>query len=915
MIALIIILMYLIFAIPLIVKSARLKTRNPPFREIKKQFIFAIAGVAAVTIFLSLIDFQVNLLWFRSVFFLTPFLKRILYRFVFFVISFLFSYLIYYVAFYVPKRREELELGERIINGLKKYVPLVLALFTGISFSSNFMTVLFFLNRVESQIVDPVFKMPVSFYLFTYPFLSYLFSFLLAIFIVAFVVEEVVYLLYIRPNFSQSSSVNLHATNLLSTIAGLIFLVGACKIYVSVYSLLFEQSGAVFGIGYTDFYVRVPLFKILAAVFVIASIFLFIYAMIPRFTRRTPVIRVIIVGVIAVVLLYQLIPSAFQFLIVRPTELSREKRFLSYNIQGTREAYALDKFESTQVGDVTNITKEIVEREHTIIDNLRFWDWRALRDTYQQIQSIRLYYTFSDVDVDRYSVDGKLKEVMVGARELDTRLLPENSRTWVNIHLKYTHGYGLCMNTVNEFTTEGLPNLLIKDIPPVSSIPGLAVKQPEVYFGELTNNYVFVNTLTEEFDYPKGEENAYTTYRENRGVPMTPLNRLIFAISFNDPNIILSRYLTSDSRLLFIRNISQRMAKIAPYFEYGRDPYVVLGDDGKLYFMGDAYSYSSYYPYSERVSFYGRNINYLRNPVKYVVDAYTGDVSFYIIDPTDPIVSVLSRIFPEMFKQYSEMPEFLKSHLRYPDEYLQMQGYVYLNYHMSDPEVFYNKEDRWAIAQEKYYDSTQEVIPYFAIVKDKESGNYTFANIYSFTPYRKSNLVALVIAYCDKDNYGRVQVMRFPKDKLIFGPLQIEARVDQDSEISKVLTLWNQQGSEVIRGNLLVMPIDNSILYLEPVYLQANTAKFPQIKKVVLASQDKLVWGDTFEDAIKMLLGESVETPTTEDKTVAELISQAQDHFEKYKQYVSEGNYEQAGKELRQIEEIIKKIQEIETKP
>ncbi len=915
MIGLIIILMYLIFILPLIIRVARLKTRNPPFSKIRGALIFAILGVIIVTLFLSLIDFQVNFLWFKSVAYLSPFLKRLVYRFITFVVGFGFSYFIYTLAFYVPKRREELELGEKIVSVLKKYVPLTLAFFTGLSFSSSFLTILFFLNRVGSNVLDPIFKKPVTFYMFTYPFLSYIFSFLLAIFIVAFIVEEIVYMLYIRTNFPQSSLINLHATNLLSTIAGFIFLFTGLKIYISIYSLLFAQSGAVFGIGFTDLYVRVPMFKILAVIFLLASLFLFVYAIIPRFTRRTPVIKLIVVGVVAVVLLYQIVPALFQFLIVRPTELSREKQFLGYNIQGTREGYNLDSFSSIQVSDITPLTDETVQREQTIVENLRFWDWRALRDTYQQIQSIRLYYAFNDVDVDRYMIEGKYKEVMISARELDSRLLPENSKTWVNIHLKYTHGYGICMNTVNEFTPEGLPNLLIKDIPPISTIPGVVVSRPEIYFGELTNDYVFVNTLTEEFDYPKGEDNAYTTYQGDRGIPMNILNRLVFAIQFDDPNIILSRYLSSESRVLFIRNIKERVAKIAPYLEFGEDPYVVLGDDGRIYWMGDAYTYSSFYPYSEPVRFFDRGINYLRNSVKYVVDAYTGDVSFYIVDSTDPVVQVLSKTFPSMFKSFSQMPEFLRKHMRYPDDMLQTQGYVYLNYHMSDPEVFYNKEDRWAIAQEKYYDKTQDVIPYFSIIKDKQTNQYSFANIYSFTPYRKSNLVALVIAYCDYDNYGKVEVMRFPKDKLIFGPLQIEARVDQDSEISKVLTLWNQQGSEVIRGNLLVIPVDSSILYLEPVYLQASSARFPQVKKIVLASQDKLVWGDTFDESLKMLIGESVIPPAPTGKDVKELIGLAQTHFEKYKEYVSQGDYENAGRELKLIEDIVNEIQKLEANP
>lgn len=912
MIGLIIILMYLVFVIPLIIRASRLGVKNPPFSKIKGPFLLAVSGIILVTLFLSLIDFQVNFLWFKSIGFLSPFLRRFLFRIVLFLIGFAFSWAIYSLAFYVPKRHEELEIGEKVISLLKKFVPIVLGIFTGLSLSSNFLTVLAFLNRVSTTTQDPIFHLPVTFYMFTYPFISFILSYLLGIFITAFIVEELVYGLYIRRSFPQKSVISLKATNLLSVIAGLIFLTAGLKIYISIYSLLFQQSGAVFGIGYTDFYVRVPMFKILAGLFILASIFLFLYAALPRFTQRTPIFKILIAGFILVVLIYGLLPAAFQFLIVRPTELAREKQFLTYNIQGSREGYALDKINLVPVNDIAPLTLEKLASKDEIIQNFRFWDWRALKDTYQQIQSIRLYYTFFDVDVDRYMLNGKLREVMISARELDSKLLPENSKTWVNLHLKYTHGFGLCMNTVNEFTSEGLPNLLIKDIPPVSSVKELEVKRPEIYFGEVTNNYVFVNTLTEEFNYPKGEENAYSTYEENRGISMNPLNRLIFAMNFDDPNIILSRYLNSDSRLLMIRNIKERVSKIAPYFEFGEDPYIVLGEDGKLYWMGDAFTYSSLYPYSEPVTFFERQVNYVRNSVKYVVDAYTGDTSFYIVDSSDPVAIVLSKIFPGLLKDFSTMPDFLKAHMRYPDEMVQTQGYVYLNYHMSDPEVFYNKEDRWEIAQEKYFDQTQVIIPYYSIVEDPYKNTYGFANIYPFTPYRKSNLIALLIARCDPEDYGKVDVYRFSKDKLIYGPLQIEARVDQDSEISKVLTLWNQEGSEVIRGNLLVIPVNNSVLYLEPVYLQASSGKFPQIKKVVLATQDKLVWGDTFDDAIRLLFGEGYTPPSGQTEDVKELIKLAQTHFEKYKQLIAQGYFEEAGKELKEVENLINKINSLQ---
>ncbi len=913
MIGLIVLLMYAVFFIPMLVRMLRLKGRKVAnFSEIKGPFVFAMIGVVFVTIVLGFNDFAVTLLWYRSIGFIKVLLTRVFSQVILYFIGLVASWAIYFIAFYVPERREELDIGEKIIKYARIFVPAILAFVTAGALSSNFLTILMYLNRVVSPVKDQIFNKPVSFYMFSYPFYSSMLSYLIGIFVVAFIIEELVYTIYIKNNFSARSQATLHATNLLSVLGGILFILIAAKIYISMYSLILSSDGAVFGVGYADSYARIPLFKLLSVIFTAGGIFLFVFAISPRFTNRMAVIKILISGVVIGVVVYAVVPMLFQYLVVKPNELAKEKQFLTYNIQGTRSAYGLDKLDLKFVNDIQPITAEKLNNEPEITDNLRFWDWRALKDTYQQIQSIRLYYAFNDIDVDRYLINGKIKEVMVSARELDHKLLPENSKTWVNLHLKYTHGYGICMNTVSEFSQEGLPNLLIKDVPPVTTVQGLKVTQPEIYFGELTDDYIFVNSSTPEFDYPKGEDNSYATYSGNRGIPMNPLNKLIFAINFDDPNIILSRYLNSNSKILILRNIKDRISKVAPFLEIGNDPYIVLGGDGKLYWMGDAFTYSSLYPYSEPIAFDGKRFNYFKNSVKYVVDTYTGDISFYIVDETDPLAQVYKKIFPTLFKDFSVMPDFLKAHIRYPDEMMEVQGEMYTVYHMNDPEVFYNKEDRWAIAQEKYYSSTQQVIPYYVILKNPEESGYEFASVYPFTPYGKNNLVALVIARCDVPHYGEVYVEQFPKEKLFYGPLQIEARIDQDSEISKVLTLWNQQGSGVIRGNTLVMPIENSLLYLEPVYLQASTGKFPQIKKIVLATQNKLVWGDTFVDAMNFLFGENyTPTPITggEKPTVSnELIISAYNHFEKYKQYMATGDYDLAGNELKEVERILKSL-------
>jgi uncharacterized membrane protein (UPF0182 family) len=909
MISIIIFLLYLVFFIPLIIRVIRIKDRKVvSFSDIKFPFIIGMIGVIIISIFLGLVNFQVNLLWFKSLGFINAFLKRIWMQFLLYVIGFFFSWLVFSMVFYVPMRREELDIGEKVVKFARRFVPLVLAFIFAGALSSNFMKVFMFLNRTVTTVRDPIFNMSASFYMFTYPLLSSILSYLISIFIVAFIIEELVYAFYIRLNFPPRSPIVIRATNLLAVLGGILFIFFGVRIYLSIYSLLFIQSGAVFGIGYTDYYLRIPIFKILSALFLGGGIFLFVYAALPRFTSRSNVIKILVSGIVIGVLLYGFLPSVFQVLVVKPNELTREKTFLSYNIQGTCEAFGLDKIDLEQFGDIEPLTAEKLNSEKELTDNLRFWDWRALKDTYQQIQAIRLYYSFNDIDVDRYIIGGNLREVLVGAREIDQKLLPDNSKTWVNLHLKYTHGYGICMNTVNEFTPDGLPNLLIKDVPPVSSVPELSVSRPEIYYGELTGNYIFVNTTTPEFDYPKGEDNAYTFYQGDSGISMNPLNRLIFAIQYSDPNIILSRYINSKSKILINRDVIARVEKVAPFLKFGQDPYIVLGDNGKLYWMGDAYTYSSLFPYSEAINFKGDNVNYVRNSIKFVIDAYTGDVNFYIIDGSDVVAETYKKIFPSLFKSYVEMPEFLKKHMRYPDELMETQGYVYSVYHMNDPEVFYNKEDKWTIAQEKYYSATQQVLPYFIVLKAQNSNTYSFVSAYPFTPLGKNNLIALAVAQCDSANYGNLTVYQFSKDKLFYGPMQIEARIDQDSEISKVLTLWNQQGSEVIRGNTLVIPFDHSLLYLEPVYLQASSGRFPQIKKIVLATQNKLVWGDTFDNSVNLLFSEEQAPPQETPSTQLDLLKAAYEHFEKYKDYVSKGEFTLAGKELEELENILKNL-------
>jgi uncharacterized membrane protein (UPF0182 family) len=563
------------------------------------------------------------------------------------------------------------------------------------------------------------------------------------------------------------------------------------------------------------------------------------------------------------------------------------------------------------------MTYSELKANDSTIHNIRLWDTRPLLETYRQLQEIRLYYNFKNVQVDRYHLNGKYTEVAVAARELPASQLPARAQTWINVHLKYTHGYGLAMSPVNEITNNGMPNLIVKNIPPSSNV--LKITRPQIYFGEQTNQYVLVDTKTKEFDYPKGNQDVYTSYHGTGGVRLSSFfRRLIYAWKFSDINILLTGYLTNESRIMFHRDITVRDRTIAPFLRYDSDPYLVVGNDGRLYWIHDAYTTSSMFPYSQ--PFYGAQnfmgVNYIRNSVKVVIDAYNGDVSYYVIDPSDPLIRTYEKIFPTLFKPISEMPAFLRRHIRYPMDLFQIQADMFRTFHMTNPQVFYNQEDLWSLPKEVYNQQEQPMLPYYIIMRLPDTKSEEFILMVPFTPANKNNMVAWLCARCDGDNYGQLVEYSLSKEKLIYGPLQIDARINQKPDISSELTLWNQMGSSVIRGNLLVIPIEHSFLYVEPVYLQSEQSKMPELKRVIVALEDKLQMRDNLDDALRAVFSsDSMSTVQTQEALsgmptgpLSGMAQEALNHYDKALSYMKNGDWANYGQELNRLRDILQRM-------
>ena len=814
---------------------------------------------------------------------------------------------------------------------------------------------------------DPVFNRDIGFYLFSLPFYLFIQNLLLVLFIVAALATMGWYLkngaLKIEGDFRQVrgtvptvpkitlvENVKKH----LIFLGGIVVLLMTWSYRLKMFGLLYSTQGPAFGASYTDVHIKVLAYKIIILISIGFAVLLFINA----FKLRIKLIwmgAIIWVGVVLV--LGTGLPILVQKVIVKPNELAKETPYIAYNIDFTRKAYNLNKIKVVNFEVNDQLSARDLKQHDVTIQNIRIWDERPLLQTYRQIQSIRLYYDFNNVDVDRYQLDNQYRQLMLAGRELLVNKLPPQANTWVNRHLTYTHGYGLAASPVNEVTSEGLPRLVIKDLPP-SFEPDLKVVRPEIYYGEKTDEYVLVKTKAREFDYPKGDKNVYTTYQGKGGIHIKSFfRRLLFAVEFMDPQILFTTYLSPDTRIMFNRRIHRRTNAIAPFLDYDKDPYLVLSK-GKLYWIQDAYTTSAMYPYSRRSrgTFNNRQLNYIRNSVKITIDAYNGDVVFYMIDEKDPIVKTYAQIFPDLFKPFKEMPADLKAHIRYPRDLFKIQMETYTKYHMEDVQVFYNQEDLWQIPDEIYGENRQKMEPYYIILKLPEEQKEEFFLMTPFTPSKKDNMIGWLAARCDLPDYGNLLVYKLPKEKLVYGPMQIEARVDQQTEISRELSLWGQRGSRVIRGNLLAIPVSDTFIYVEPVYLEAiqedsqmaptvtpqsgggatsqktnmrarprmeesKAASLPELKRVIVAFSNRLIMEENLDKALNAILDidiapkhpASLVTPRIKGQGVSGLGATALDHYNKAKEYLRHGDWAGYGRELDQLENILKEISGMRT--
>jgi len=788
-----------------------------------------------------------------------------------------------------------------------------LSVIFGMVAQSNWEVILRFFNWQPFNILDPVFHREIGFYVFSLPFLRLLQGWLLGVLVITLFGSAGVYLLSYgvqRLRFDFRRRVLAHIGGLAIAILGLF----AWGYWLGIWELVFSSQGVVSGAGYADMHARLPAQWILIAVVIIL-----IGIVLVSIWQRSFRLSIYGVGgwIVAVVLVSGIYPALIQRFQVEPSELERERPYIEHNINYTNVAFALDRIQEQPFPAEESPSIEDIANNEMTISNIRLWDPRPLKDTYNQIQSIRLYYDFNDVDIDRYTIDGVYRQVMLSARELSAEKLATQAQTWVNRKLQFTHGYGVVLSPVNEISSQGLPNLLVKDIPPVGSFD---IEQPQIYFGEKTNDYVIVKTNTQEFDYPSGDDNVYGRYEGKGGVNLNSiLRRLLYAWQLGDLNILISSELNQESRVLYYRNIRERVNHLAPFLELDSDPYLVLMD-GRLFWIQDAYTISNRYPYSEPL---GGSLNYIRNSVKAVIDAYDGSVTFYVTDPEDALIRTYQSIFPELFIPGEQMPQSLRAHLRYPEDMFNIQASVYRNYHMRDARVFYNKEDQWAVPKEVYFGSEQTMESYHVIMRLPDEEKEEFLLMLPFTPVNKNNTIGWLAARSDGDNYGTLLAYIFPKEHLVYGPSQVENRIGQDTVITEQLALWGRGGSKVIRGNLLLIPIGSSILYVEPLFLQAEGGGLPELKRVIVVAGEKIAMEPTLQESLTAIFGIEAPPDTTQPPTtppgltkpeeplstdIANLIEQAQQHYTKAQEHLQAGNWTGYGEELAALEAVLQQL-------
>ena len=815
-----------------------------------------------------------NYLWYAEVgqtgVFWTPFVARICVGLFFAVVFFAIFYGNLWLARKIsPRLLAVKDAGDEDILELKPsrrwpgrlllLIAVVLAIIVGAAYSSRWEEVLLFLNRGSFGYADPLFNKDASFFVFTLPVWKTLVNFVGMTLLLTVIATALTYVADRALVLDARNRVRLapHVKAHLSVILALAMVAKAGDYMIQSWSLDYSTRGAVFGASYTDVHASLPVLHFLAIVsLVAAAIFL---ANIRYRGWRLPAIAIAVMF-LTWALAGKVYPAIIQQYKVSPNEITAETPYIANNIEATRYAFGLNNITSVPDAATSDLTAAEIKANQPTLESVRLWEPRPALDTYQQIQEIRLYYSFIDVDVDRYVVDGHFRQVLISARELDQNQLQQQSQTWVNKHLTYTHGYGFVMSPVNEAGGDGLPILWVSDIPPRTDTD-LKITRPEIYYGELGNDYVVVKTTSAEFDYPKGDTNVSSTYAGDGGVPIkSKVRQLAFSFRFKTAKILFSNSLTDESRIMYLRTLRERVQALAPFLKYDKDPYLVLRDDGSLVWMWDAYTATDRFPYSQP---HANTVNYIRNPIKVVINAYDGKVDFYQIDGQDPLANAWGKVFPGLFTPGDQMPADIRRHMRYPEDIYSVQADMLATYHMTDPAIFYNKEDVWEIPTEIYGTEPAKTVPYYQTLAFPGQTEPEFALLLPFTPLSKQNMSSLLVARQDEDKYGKLATLDFPKDKLVFGPAQIEARISNEPDISAQLTLWDQSGSKVIRGNLLVVPIGNSVMYFEPLYLQATQSPIPELTRVIVAYGDKVVMEPTLAEAVIKIFGGSASTGST----------------------------------------------------
>ncbi|HJU54875.1 MAG TPA: UPF0182 family protein [Pyrinomonadaceae bacterium] len=744
-------------------------------------------------------------------------------------------------------------------------LSVIIGLVIGLGMKDGWREFALYLNQPSVPTPDPIFGKPLSFYLFSLPVHQMLSRWLIMLSLIILVVTALFSILSAtQKQKTKAASDAARATAYAAVsfaLAGFLLLL-AWRVYLSRYPYLWQDHQSFSGVTYTEANYYLPGLSIVAIMLIIAAAIVVANALTKRKLRF--IVAGIALPVVTFIVAGMLIPAYVQSFVVKPNELGRESPYIEHNINWTRKGFGLDRIEMRDFEAEPSIASLDVENNRTTLDNIRLWDWNALLDTLKQIQEIRTYYTFDDVDVDRYKLGGQTRQMMLATRELDVSKLPEQSRTWINEKLIYTHGYGVTMNTANGFTREGLPDFLLKNMPVESAATEeIKLTRPEIYFGLKTNTDVYVKTNQQEFNYPQGESSTSNVYEGTGGIPLGGFfRRTLLAWALGDlSKLPFSDAITPESRVLMRRNIKERINALAPYFVYDDDPYIVVTDDGRLFWMVDAFTESETYPYSRHYTAGSKTVNYMRNSVKVTVDAYNGSVDFYVFDPEDPLVNAYRAVFPALFKNADQMPADLRAHVRYPETLIQTQGEVFGLYHTTNPSVFFQREDVWSMARQsspnKDNQNPAALEPYFVLMQlPGEEMRNEFVEIIPFTPANRNNMIGWMAGRSDGAAYGSLLAYNFPRSRLVDGPLQIEARIDQDPQLSGQFSLWNQQGSRVRRGNLLVIPMGRSLLYVEPIYLQAAQSPMPELRLVVLATQERLVFGSNFQEAMTKLFGE-----------------------------------------------------------